>query len=189
LVLSEIHGEDDRMFSAALGWKALEDSIEGMGLSHPFTQLQVDLTDVDPDDAFSEVPYEKGFNLLYHLEQRYSRPAFLAFFKAYIVEYANRSITTDDFRNFLKTFMEKYYPDKATIYDAIDWTTWLYGRGYPPVGLRGKPPFTSTLIQQVEQLTEAWRSVLDSNETVPQSVNVRNLTVGQKGRITTSKHF
>ena len=32
------------------------------------TALCPNLDGVDPDDAFSAVPYEKGFNLLYYLE-------------------------------------------------------------------------------------------------------------------------
>ena len=32
------------------------------------TALCPNLKDVDPDDAFSSVPYEKGFNFLYFLE-------------------------------------------------------------------------------------------------------------------------
>ena len=38
------------------------------GADHEFTQLVTDLKGKDPDDAFSSVPYEKGFNFLYHLE-------------------------------------------------------------------------------------------------------------------------
>lgn len=34
----------------------------------PYTQLIPDLKGVDPDDAFSIVPYEKGFTLLFYLE-------------------------------------------------------------------------------------------------------------------------
>lgn len=33
-----------------------------------FTKLVPDLSGVDPDDAFSSIPYEKGFALLYYLE-------------------------------------------------------------------------------------------------------------------------
>ena len=44
------------------------DSIEHFGHNHEFTRLVIDLKGKDPDDAFSSVPYEKGFNFLYHLE-------------------------------------------------------------------------------------------------------------------------
>lgn len=38
------------------------------GYDHEFTKLVTDLKGKDPDDAFSSVPYEKGFNFLFHLE-------------------------------------------------------------------------------------------------------------------------
>ena len=38
------------------------------GGEEPYTKLVPDLRGVDPDDAFSSVPYEKGFALLYMLE-------------------------------------------------------------------------------------------------------------------------
>ena len=38
------------------------------GESNPLTALVPKLGEIDPDDAFSAVPYEKGFTLLYYLE-------------------------------------------------------------------------------------------------------------------------
>ena len=46
----------------------LDLQIERFGASNPLTALVPNLKGVDPDDAFSSVPYEKGFALLYHLE-------------------------------------------------------------------------------------------------------------------------
>ena len=40
----------------------------------PYTRLVPDLRGVDPDDAFSAIPYEKGFALIYHLEQQLGGP-------------------------------------------------------------------------------------------------------------------
>ena len=42
--------------------------MELFGAEHNFSKMIPDLTGVDPDDAFSSVPYEKGFALLYLLE-------------------------------------------------------------------------------------------------------------------------
>jgi leukotriene-A4 hydrolase len=67
-IQAEIHGEPHRGFSAIIGWKALQDSVERLGKDHEFTKLIVDLKGKDPDDAFSSVPYEKGFVFLYYLE-------------------------------------------------------------------------------------------------------------------------
>ena len=64
------HGESARDFSAIIGWKALTDSIKEFGDDHEFTKLIPDLKGKDPDDAFSTVPYEKGFTFLYYLEKQ-----------------------------------------------------------------------------------------------------------------------
>ncbi len=63
------HGEPYRDFSAIIGWKALSDSIANFGEDHEFTKMIIDLKGKDPDDAFSSIPYEKGFIFLYHLEK------------------------------------------------------------------------------------------------------------------------
>ncbi len=42
-----------------------------------------DLKGIDPDDAFSSVPYEKGFALLYYLEQLVGGPG--QYFSLYII--------------------------------------------------------------------------------------------------------
>lgn len=68
-IQAAIHGEPYRDFSAIIGWKALQDSVERMGTEHEFTKLVVGLEGKDPDDAFSSVPYEKGFVFLYYLEK------------------------------------------------------------------------------------------------------------------------
>ena len=44
------------------------------GANNPLTNLVPSLLDVSPDDAFSSVPYEKGFALLYHLEELMGGP-------------------------------------------------------------------------------------------------------------------
>ena len=68
-IQAAVHGEPARDFSAIIGWKALEDSVDAFGHDHEYTKLIVDLKGKDPDDAFSTVPYEKGFVFLYHLEK------------------------------------------------------------------------------------------------------------------------
>lgn len=44
------------------------------GATHPLTSLVPSLQEVDPDEAFSSVPYEKGFALLFHLEELLGGP-------------------------------------------------------------------------------------------------------------------
>lgn len=67
-LIEKIHGKKYAEFSAIIGWKALEESVKGFGETHEFTKLIQNLEGVDPDDSFSSVPYEKGFNFLYYIE-------------------------------------------------------------------------------------------------------------------------
>ena len=51
------------------GWQDLSYQVnEVMSPKDPLTALVVNLTGVDPDDAFSTVPYEKGSAFLWYLE-------------------------------------------------------------------------------------------------------------------------
>ena len=52
-----------------------------------------------PDDSFSEVPYEKGFQFLTYLESIMTKPEdFQAFIRDYILTYSEKSITYVEFR-------------------------------------------------------------------------------------------
>ena len=44
------------------------------GKDDQFTELVPNLVGVDPDDAFSSVPYEKGSSLLMYLEEKLGGP-------------------------------------------------------------------------------------------------------------------
>ena len=56
------------------------------------TRLRVDLSGLDPDQAYSSVPYEKGYLLLRRLEEVAGRPAWDAFLRSYLDRFAFRSI-------------------------------------------------------------------------------------------------
>ncbi|EPY78897.1 hypothetical protein CB1_000994009 [Camelus ferus] len=73
-ICGRLFGEKFRHFHALGGWGELQNSIKTFGETHPFTKLVVDLTNVDPDVAYSSVPYEKGFALLFYLEQLLGGP-------------------------------------------------------------------------------------------------------------------
>lgn len=40
------------------------------GETHEFTKLIINHKGVDPEDAFSTIPYEKGFHFLYYLDRK-----------------------------------------------------------------------------------------------------------------------
>ena len=68
-IIGRINGEKALQFDAANGYLDLLDGIHELGEKHNFTALVPDLSGgVDPDDAFSKIPYEKGFYFLYYLQ-------------------------------------------------------------------------------------------------------------------------
>ena len=74
-ILGRMHGEPTRHFAAISAWKDLKyDIVDVQGEDNPLTALVVDLTGVDPDDAFSIVPYEKGSTFLWYLEDTVGGP-------------------------------------------------------------------------------------------------------------------
>lgn len=52
-------------------------------LQTEFTKLVPQLEGIDPDDAFSSVPYEKGFSLLYAIASAVGEDRFGAFMHDY----------------------------------------------------------------------------------------------------------
>src|SRR5581483_4695327 len=104
----------------------LRDEIEVFGEKNPLTNLVTDMRGVDPDEAFSLVPYEKGHTFLFYLEQQLGGPSvFDPFLRKYIQNFKFQSIVTDDF----KAFLYEYFADKKSILDKVDWHGWLFTPG------------------------------------------------------------
>uniref|UniRef100_A0A4W6DD91 Leukotriene A-4 hydrolase n=1 Tax=Lates calcarifer TaxID=8187 RepID=A0A4W6DD91_LATCA len=134
-----MESEQFRQFKAMGGWKDLQESVYTFGANNPLTNLVPSLQDVDPDDAFSSVPYEKGFALLYHLEELLGGPeVFMGFVKSYIQMFAYSSVTTEDWKNYLFT----YFKDKVDILNKVDWNAWMFTPGMPPV----KPQYETSIL-------------------------------------------
>src|SRR5436853_538907 len=64
--------------------------------------LHVDLKGRDPDEGMTRVPYEKGALFLKRLEDLVGRDKFDAFLKGYFDHFAFKSLTTDDFKRYLR---------------------------------------------------------------------------------------
>ncbi|KAF9903836.1 Leukotriene A-4 hydrolase [Lobosporangium transversale] len=160
-ILGRMQGKVHSEFSAIIGYKALVESVELYGKDHPFTALRPCLRGEDPDDAFSSVPYEKGFNLLYYLEKHLGgAEVFEPYLRAHVQEFAGRSINTDDWKNFLYSFMEKNFgQEKVDLLNKVDWDAWLTGTGMPPVDNK----FDDTLAKECNCLCKKW----DQSRNVP----------------------
>lgn len=86
--------------------------IKNLGETNQLTNLVPNLNGVDPDDAFSLVPYEKGHTFLFYLEQLLGGPeVFEPFLKSYLDTYKYKSIKTDTWKNYLY----QYFSDKVEV--------------------------------------------------------------------------
>lgn len=151
-IQAEIHGESHRDFSAIIGWKALEDSVKHYGEDHEFTKLVLDLKGKDPDDAFSSIPYEKGFHFLYYLEKLVTKPVFNKFIPHYFKTWSRKSLDSFEFKT---TLLDFYASDKKTskALEGVDWNTWFYAPGMPP-----KPEFDTSMVDKCYALSDKWES-------------------------------
>ncbi|KAG9238425.1 putative leukotriene A-4 hydrolase like protein [Amylocarpus encephaloides] len=149
---AEVHGEPHRDFSAIIGWKALEDSVNLFGADHEFTKLVIDLKGNDPDDAFSSIPYEKGFHFLYYLEKLLTKPTWDKFIPHYFTVWKKKSLDSYDFK---ATLLDFFASDaKASeILKSVNWDKWFYAPGLPP-----KPKFDTSMVDKCYSLAEKFGS-------------------------------
>uniref|UniRef100_A0A2S2QJB2 Leukotriene A-4 hydrolase n=1 Tax=Sipha flava TaxID=143950 RepID=A0A2S2QJB2_9HEMI len=127
-IVGAMHGENLREFAALGGLEDLKQSVITLGADNPLTKLVVDLSGIDPDDAFSTCPYEKGHTFLFYLEKLFGTSEFEAFFKSYIDKFKYKSVGTEDFKSYLLSY---FHENDVT--SQIDWDLWLYTCGMPPI--------------------------------------------------------
>ncbi|WP_189398612.1 M1 family metallopeptidase [Arenicella chitinivorans] len=125
-IMEIIYGTDRYKMEAVLGFQDLEADITRLDPNDAI--LAIDLRGRDPDDVFSNVPYEKGALFLRELEQRVGRDNFDAFLKAYFKEFEFESITTDQFIDYLdKTLLVTH----ADVLDKARIEQWIFSPELP----------------------------------------------------------
>ena len=144
-ILEALHGEEAATLGWAIGQKALEDSIARFGADSPMTKLRTHLEGIDPDDAFSSVPYEKGARLVVLLERTVGRAAWDAFLADYMKTFRFQSITTEEFF----AFLEEKLPGTAAKVNA---DAWLNEPGLPG----NAPVFRSERAEALTALASGW---------------------------------
>eukprot|EP00092_Neocalanus_flemingeri_P025554 GFUD01027705.1.p1 GENE.GFUD01027705.1~~GFUD01027705.1.p1 ORF type:complete len:610 (+),score=157.60 GFUD01027705.1:266-2095(+) len=150
-IIGRMHGEPSRHFSAILRWKDLQETVNvNLGPNNPLTALVPRLAGVDPDDAFSVVPYEKGSTFLWYLEDTVGGAVlFEPFLKSYYKKFAYQSIHSDTFKSY---FLE-YFSNVESV-KTIDWDTWFNKPGMPIY----KPNFDESLAQACWELAKKWQT-------------------------------
>ncbi|PHU00979.1 Leukotriene A-4 hydrolase -like protein [Capsicum chinense] len=124
-IIEAVQGEGIASLNIGIGWKGLVKEIERFKDNMEFTKLKTRQACVDPEDVYSVVPYEKGFQFLWRIERQIGRSAFDDFLKKYSGTFKFQSSDTDMFLNFLKA-------NVPGIENKIDLKLWTEGTGIPP---------------------------------------------------------
>jgi aminopeptidase N len=140
-ILEVLEGPEMVALHAAVGRQALDEAVANFRDRPQLTRLRTRLQGVDPDDAFSQVPYEKGFLFLRALEDAVGRPAFDGFLRRYMEAFRFQSVTTEE----LLDLVRKALPGAL---EAVDAPRWVDGEGVPP----GAPVARSSRLERVEAL-------------------------------------
>eukprot|EP00924_Labyrinthula_sp_SR-Ha-C_P011033 snap_masked-scaffold_33-processed-gene-3.1-mRNA-1 protein AED:0.25 eAED:0.25 QI:45/0.66/0.75/1/1/1/4/98/645 len=115
-------------FIFLLSRDTLKQTVDTLGENNPFTCLYIDHSasgGIDPDDAFSSIPYEKGAAFLTYLQNIFGGPAiFDPILREYIASFKLKTVTPDSFKEFLES-------KNIEVMQQVDWHTWLKVPGLP----------------------------------------------------------
>jgi len=155
-IVEELEGRDVAALQAALGRRGLDESLERFADRRELTKLRTQLAGVDPDDAFSRVPYEKGYLLLCALEGAVGRDAFTRWLRSYLGAFRFGAITTADF----EAHIEAHLPGALA---AVDARAWIDGEGLPA----NAPRIRSSRLDAIESLAGAIPPVAQAADWTP----------------------
>lgn len=144
-ILRALKGEEAAALSWALGQKSLDESLDRFKDQPELTKLRTHLEGVDPDDAFSSIPYEKGARLVVSLERAVGEAAFDGFIQAYMKHFRFQSITTEQFC----AFAEAQFPG---VLAKVKADAWLHEPGIPA----DAPRFASPKLEALTALGAGW---------------------------------
>jgi len=111
-----------------LGYQDLEAEVEDLGKDSKDTRLKLDLTGRDPDDGLTDIAYEKGAHLLKLIENTVGRQKMDAFLNKYFNEHAFKTITTEQFLQYLDSNLIK---GDSALAARLNINQWVYGTGIP----------------------------------------------------------
>ena len=165
-IMQNIFGDERYKMEMALGYDDLQADLADRPDKDEI--MAIDLRGRDPDEVFSNIPYEKGSLFLYELEQKVGRENFDQFLLDYFNEFSFQSITTEDFVKYLNETLLKQYPDKL---DAARIQEWIFEPGIP----EGAPHPQSDAFTKLDPVRQQW---LDG-ETAAKDIDTSDWTFHQ----------
>jgi leukotriene-A4 hydrolase len=139
------NGLEFALIESQLGNASLWNDVMGYGINNSYSSLYPNLNDgANADDSSSEIPYEKGYQFLYYLENKVMKTQkdFQDMLGYYINKYRGESVTYLEFRLTFNEWIRAHYSttDAETAINKVDWNTWVLTPGGSPVQLDFSTP-------------------------------------------------
>jgi hypothetical protein len=148
-IMDTVYGEQRASMERVLGLESLRRELARLP---PKDQvLAIDLRDRDPDLVFSDVPYQKGRLFLSYLDAKFGRDRFDAFLRGYFDHFALKSITTEQFNQYLTENLLDRFPGIVTREQVL---AWEHDPGLPADAVLP----VSSAFQPVDDARTAWLS-------------------------------
>ena len=127
-LMEVLYGTDRARMLQVIDRRSLDAEIKRLGPTHKDTILNQDLAGRDPDDAVTDIAYEKGATFLRTIEATVGRERFDAFLRGYFDRHAFQSITTAQFFDDLRQHLLK---GDRQLEEQLKVEEWLYQPGMP----------------------------------------------------------
>jgi len=122
-IMEALYGRDYSEMLALLGFQDLQNQVYN---SKPSMQLlRLNMKGKHPDDAMTDIAYEKGYFFLRMLEENMGRDKMDEFLKKYFNDHKFQTIVTEEFLSYLK---ENLLDDN---YKGINVEQWVFDPGIP----------------------------------------------------------
>ena len=145
-ITEEVYGPERAAMETVLGRQRLQQEMDR--LDERDQVLHVDLVGRHPDEAFTQVPYEKGALLMHTLEQACSRDPLDSFLRGYFERFASKSITTAQFFEELDLRLL----DNSILKQKVPLREWIYEPGIPAGAFQP----VSEAFSRVEEQAAPW---------------------------------
>ncbi|MBL6595138.1 MAG: M1 family metallopeptidase [Flavobacteriales bacterium] len=137
-IMEALYGRDYSEMLALLGFQDLQNQVDN---SQPAMQLlRLNMKGKHPDDAMTDIAYEKGYFFLRMLEENIGRDKMDEFLKKYFNDHKFQTIVTEEFLSYLK---ENLLDDN---FKGLNVEQWVFDSGIP----KNCPKINSLRFKNVE---------------------------------------
>lgn len=158
MVEAQLYDQQFIVAEAFVGNSSLARQTSVIGVQNEtYSTLHPVLHGQNPDYAFSQIMYEKGFQFLWWIEQSVlGYAAMNDWFIYYLTNYNLMSICAFTYRHAFSNFVESYYTDADQVNDIlamVNYEEWIYEMGPDPTGTLN---FTNSATQAAVDLANAY---------------------------------